>query len=101
MKIGDDVINLEGTEDEEAAEGQVKTTRKHGGNLLSFFSGKSKARKEPLQQQPVAKKRKSQVDENFCVYDNCHKTISRKDVWTKKRHASSCHKGDPKYDFNK
>ena len=105
VEMAAEPINLEDLEQEEETV-QCGTSQKTGGNILSFFSkngqssGKSKVIKEPYQEHP-AKKRKSQVDEHFCVYKNRHKTISRKDTWARKRHATRFHKDDLNYDFSK
>ena len=62
-------------------------------------------KKKPLQANTTDKiplrKRKSQLDEHFCIYDHCHKKISRGNASSKIRHADNCHKKDQSYDYEK
>ena len=77
-------------------------TEERPRNIFNYFkasSSKASSCTQNSKSATEATKRKLQKDVHYCVV--CHKTVSRGNQSTLKRHAKSNHKNDLSYDYKK
>ena len=82
------------TNDDLRKTGNKQSKTKKGKGLFSYFRrGDSGENSSTWGKQTDLKvNRREQVNKHFCIYDGCHKMITRGNKWSRKRHADSCHK---------